>query len=142
MLIAAAAADAQTPPVRVRFEVDGKELRKPLRIFIAADWDKFTPPIIEPPVRDGSFIFPPQLNGREEVSVRVVCGKYTLEFTEVEVAKFNGELIFGIDYKPFDPEYLKFGPPDEKKKRLAVIHYLRFIPESGDPTWMTVSTYR
>ncbi len=142
MLTAAGAAAAQTSPVRMRFEVDGKELRKPLRIFISADWDKFRPPIIEPPVKDGSFTFPPQLSGREEVSVRVVCDKYTLEFTEVEVAKLTGELVFGVDYKPFDPEYLKFGWPDDKRKRFAAIHYLRFIPEDGDPTWMTVITYR
>jgi hypothetical protein len=143
MLTAAAAANAQTSPVRVKFEVDGKELNEPLRIFFAAHWDEFKPPIIEPPVKDGGFIFPPELSGLkfEEVSVRVVCGKYTLEFTEVELAKLNGALTFGVDYKPFDPEFLKFKTPAEKKK-LAVIHYIKFEPENGPPTWMTVSTNR
>jgi hypothetical protein len=143
LLTAATAADAQTSPVRIRFEVDGKELRKPVRIFIAPHYDAFKPPIVEPPVKDGSFVFPPELKGLkfEEVSVRVVCGKYTVEFTEVEVEKFTGQMVFGVDYRPFDPEFLKFRTAAEKK-RLAVLHYVRFIPESGTPTWMTVGTER
>jgi hypothetical protein len=124
MLTAAAAADAQTSPVRVRFEVDGKELKQPLRILFAAHWDEFKPPIIEPPVKDGGFTLPPALDGLkfDEVSLRVVCGKYTLEFTEVEVAKLSGALTFGVDHKPFGPEFLKFKTPAERKK-LAVIYY-------------------
>ena len=143
MLTAAFAADAQTSPVRVKFEVDGKELQKPLRIFIAAHWDEFKPPIIEPTVKDGGFVVPPELSGLkfEEVSVRVVCGKYTLEFTEVEVAKLTGAVTFGVDRKPFDPEFLKFKTPAEQKK-LAVIHYIKFEPEDGPRTWMTVGTNR
>ncbi|MET0647073.1 MAG: hypothetical protein ABW208_10660 [Pyrinomonadaceae bacterium] len=142
-LVAAAAAVAQTPPVKIKFEVDGKEYRKPIRIFIAAHYDEFKPPIIEPRVKDEGFIFPPGLDGLkfDEVSVRVVCGIYTLEFTEVEVGKFTGQLIFGVDHKPFDPEFLKFKTPEEQK-RLAVLHYIKFIPEDGDPTWMTVGTNR
>ena len=137
----AAGAAAQTRPVKVKFEVDGKVVRKPLRLLFAANWDEFKPPIIEAPVRDGSFILPPELSGLkfEEVSVRVVCGRHTLEFTEVEVARLTGALTFGVDYKPFDPEFLKFKTPAEKKK-LAVIHYIKFEPEDGPPTWMTVGT--
>jgi hypothetical protein len=141
-LTAAAGAGAQTP-VKIKFEVDGKEYRQPIRIFIAAHYDEFKPPIFEPQVKDGSFILPAGLGGLkfDEVSVRVVCGKHTLEFTEVEVSKLTGELVFGIDHKPFDPEFLKFKTPEEKKK-LALLHYLKFIPENGDPTWMTVGTNR
>ena len=143
MLTGADAAAAQTSPVRVKFEVDGKELRQPLRIFIAAHWDEFKPPIIEPSVKDGGFVLPPELSGLkfEEVSVRVVCGKYTLEFTEVEIAKLTGVVTFGVDRKPFDPEFLKFKTPAEKKK-LTVIHFIKFEPENGPPTWMTVGTNR
>ncbi len=143
LMLAAAGAAAQTRPVQVKFEVDGKELQRPLRIFIAAHWDEFKPPIIEPSVKDGGFVLPPELSGLkfDEVSVRVVCDKYTLEFTEVEVAKLTGAVTFGIDRKPFDPEFLKFKTPAEKKK-LAVIHYIKFEPEDGPPTWMTIGTNR
>jgi hypothetical protein len=96
-------------------------------------------------VKDGGFVLPPELSGLkfDEVSVRVVCGKYTLEFTEVEVAKLTGELVFGVDYRPFDPEnVIESYAPEGKRKKLAVVHYVRFIPEDGPPTRMVINTYR
>ena len=129
------AANAQTDSIKVKFEIDGKESHQPFRILLSANGASFEPPII-----DNSFTFPPELRSHEKVGVRFICGKYDLNYGEVNLSKFSGEMIFGIDKKPFAEENLPTEPPPDKE--LVGIYYIRFEPDKGAATMLVVHEYR
>jgi hypothetical protein len=130
-LISTNIAHAQDEPIKVKFEIDGEEIHKPFKILLSARGSA----IFEPPITDGSFIFPPELRSYEKVNLRLLYKEYDLDYGDVYLSKFNGELIFGVDKKPFDGERVRSNPyPD---KELMLIYYL----ESGS-TIQTTFIYK
>ena len=134
--VLAATPTSQSEPLTVKFEVDGKELDLPIKILFSVGGSMD----FEPTISNGSFAFPPELIGYEKVRLRVIAGKYDLDFGEVHLSKFSGEMIFGVDKKPFDEANLVGEPPPGKE--LVGINYIRFEPKEGAATMLIVSEYR
>jgi len=123
--------NAQSAPIKVKFEIDGEEVHRPFRIFLTADGGA----VFEPPVSRSSFIFPPELSNSEGADLRFESGDFVLDYGRVHRSKFHGEMIFGVDQKPFDEEHiLSQHPPD---KEIKLIYYIRFSGGTG----LTVTIY-
>ncbi len=127
----------QDKPIKVSFEVDGKELKQPMKILLSVEGSiEF-----EPAISDGGFIFPPELKNYERVRLRFISGEYDLNFGDVYISKFSGKIIFGVDKEPFDEENVAGQrPPDGKE--LVGIYYIIFRPEQGLATREDIYVYR
>jgi hypothetical protein len=113
---------AQDEPIKVKFEVDGKESNRPFKIFLSVKGSA----IFEPPISDNSFVFPPELRNIEKVHLRLKSGKYDLDYGEVYLSKFDDEMVFGVDNAPFDEEHIADNPP-KPGKELLLIYYLESV---------------
>lgn len=112
-------AQDQDKAIKVKLEIDGKEINQPFRLLLSVPGSA----IFTPPVTDGSFIFPPELRSCEKVHLRLVYKKYELDYGDVYLTKFSDEMIFGVDTKPFDEENISTEPPPGKE--LILIYYLK-----------------
>jgi hypothetical protein len=129
---------AQSQCVRIKFEVDGKQVDQKFRVLLSVD-NK----VIEPTVVGKSFIVPPELKDQEKVNVRFLSGQYDLSFESVYLTKFNTDWIVGIDTPPFDSENIASENPDPPGKTLSVIWYIDFVPkDKGDGTRVVVKVYK
>ena len=128
-------AQAQSKPIKVKFEVDGKENSHPFRIEISHNGI-----VIKSKIADRRCVFPPEFIDHEKVDLRFISVKYDLLFEGVYLAKFQCDMVFGVDNKPCDKENIPTGPLGGKELRF--IYYVRFEPETGDGTTMTVSVYK
>src|SRR5438128_1712190 len=81
---------AQNHCVKVKFEVDGKEVDQKFRVLLY-----FDNKILEPTVVGNSFISPAELKDQEKVNVRFLSGGYDLSFESVYVTKFNTDWVVG-----------------------------------------------
>jgi hypothetical protein len=129
---------AQSQCVRIKFEVDGKEVNQKFRVLLYVD-NK----VIEPTVVGKSFVVPPELKDQEKVNVRFLSGKYDLSFQSVYVSKFKTDWVVGVDNPPFDNENIASENPDPPGKTLSVIWYIDFVPkDKGDGTRVVVKVYK
>lgn len=111
---------AQNEPIKVKFEIDGKEVQQPFRILLSGKDSA----IFEPRITNDSFIFPQELRSYEKVNLRLLYKKYELDYGEIYLTKFSCDMTFGIDNKPFDEENIPSEPlPD---KELKLIYYINF----------------
>lgn len=124
--------NAQSAPINVKFEIDGEEVHRPFRIFLTADGGA----VFEPLVSRSSFIFPPELSNSEGVGLRFESGDFVLDYGQVRRSKFDGEMIFGVDQKPFDEEHVPSQLPPGKEIKL--ICYIRF----SDWTQLVVTVFK
>ncbi len=138
-VLLANSAKAQARSVKIlKFEVDGKEVRKGFKVLLYIGGKT-----IEPARTGNSFVVPPEVQGHENIGVRFLSGKYDLLFDSVHVSKFNTDWIIGIDNKPFDAENISSEEPDPPGRQLLVIHYMSFVPkDGGDGTRMIVKVYK
>jgi hypothetical protein len=118
---------AQDEPIKVKLEIDGKEIHQPFKILLSVEGSA----IFEPPITKSGFIFPLELRSYEKVNLRLLYKEYDLDYGDLP-AKFKGELIFGVDTKPFTEEHLSDNP--DANKELMLIYYI----DSGQ---MTQTTY-
>jgi hypothetical protein len=126
------AVNAQTGgPIKVKFEVDNKESSRPFKVLLSVEGSA----IFEPPISGGSFVFPPELRNAEEVRLRFISGEYDLDYGDVHISKFDGEMVFGVDNAPFDKNRL--GSSRDPNKELILIYYL----ETGNVS-QTVHVYK
>lgn len=102
----------------VRFEVDGKEVKKNYKVFFRSN-DKW----IESKKTSTDFIIPTELRNNEHLTVLITLGKYKLEFPQIHISKFEEDWVVGIDNKPFSEEnaYLV------KIKTVKRIYYINFV---------------
>lgn len=129
---------AQSQCVRIKFEVDGKEVDQKFRVLLYVD-NK----VMEPTVVGKSFVVPPELKGQEKVNVRFLSGEYDLFFESVYLTKFNTDWVVGVDTPPFDNENIASENPDPPGKTLSVIWYIDFVPkDKGDGTRVVVKVYK
>lgn len=130
--------NAQSQCVRVKFEVDDKEVDQEFRILLYVD-NK----VIEPTRVGKTFIVPPELKDHEKVNVRFLSEKYDLWFESVYVTKFKTDWVVGIDNPPFDSDNVASENPDPTGKTLMVIWYIDFVPkDKGDGTKVVVKVYK
>lgn len=101
----------------VRFEVDGKEVKKNYRVFFRLN-NKW----IESEKNSTGFIVPSEFRDTEYLTVLIVLGKYKLEFPAIHHSKFSEDWVVGVDKKPFSDE---IGWLVETKTARRV-HYIRF----------------
>ncbi|HEX8560408.1 MAG TPA: hypothetical protein VF668_20100 [Pyrinomonadaceae bacterium] len=130
-------AGAQTDLVKVKFEVDGDEVRQKFKVLLYLD-DK----VIEPAVSEGGFIAPPEVRSDERVNVRFLSGGYELFFNSVHAAAFGTDWVVGVDNKPFDRENTASEEPDPAGKELSRIYYITFASKKGLDTRTVVKVYR
>ena len=129
---------AQNQCVRIKFEVDGKEVDQKFRVLLSVDSR-----VIEPTVVGKSFIVPPELKDQEKVNVRFLSGKYDLSFESVYVTKFKTDWVVGVDNPPFDNENIASENPDPPGKTVSVIWYIDFVPkDKSDGTRVVVKVYK
>lgn len=126
--------NAQTNCVKVKFEVDGKEVKQKFKILLYVNNE-----VIEPLMSENGFTVPPEIRHSEKVNVRFLSGEYNLFFESVYLPKFKTDWIVGIDRKPFDKENLPQSQPD---KELLGIYYITFVPKDGLETRIVVEEYK
>lgn len=136
-LLMAKAANGQTEPIKVKFEVDGKESHQPFRIQLVLN--KL---VLKVKVENGSFFLPGELANQEKVDVRFISGKYDLYYDDVYLTKFSNvaEFVFGVDNKPFDEDHLRVAPPPGQE--LQFVYYLEFSPKDGCGTATTSYVFK
>ncbi len=93
---------AQTNCVKVKFEVDGKEVRQKFKIVLY-----FNNAIIEPSVSKKGFAVPLEIGDSNEVSVRFLSGEYDLFFDSLHISALDTDWIVGIDNRPFDKDNIE-----------------------------------
>lgn len=129
----AGSALGQSEMVKVKFEVDGKEVRQKFKLTIYAGDETIEPCIVE----DG-FIVPPEIKKYEKVGVRFVSGSHDLFFDSVYLPKFGSDWVVGVDKKPFAAENL---PSTRPHKKIKLIYYIDFISRTADGTRMVVQVH-
>jgi hypothetical protein len=121
----------------LRLEVDGREVHKDFKILLYDNEKEIEP------VRDGnSFIVPSELQGRENIGVRIIWGEYDLTFDSVNISKFDTDWVVGVNKKLFDEEGTASEISAPLGKKLLMVYYISFVPrDGGDGTRMTVRVY-
>ena len=120
-VVPAKVAFAQDEPIKVKFEINGKESSQPFKIFLSVGGGA----IFKPTITDNSFVLPLELRSAKKVQLRFKSGKYDLDYGEIYLLKFDGEMIFGVDDAPFDEEHIKDNPSPEKE--LLLVYYLESV---------------
>jgi hypothetical protein len=123
---------AQTKNVKVRFEVDGKEVAKPnYNILIEVDGRQ-----IEPVYTKMGFVVPKEVSSGQEINLKFKSGKYDLDFSSLKSHHFDTEWIVGVDIPPLNvPDNT---PKYDKGKKLVMVYYIKFRPLVGESTkWIT-----
>jgi hypothetical protein len=138
-LVLAGSVRAQSNCVKVKFEVDNKEITsQDFKVKIYADGQ-----IIEPVIYEHNFIVPPEVKNYEKVDVRFLFGKYNLFFDSVHVSAFQTDWVIGIDSRPFDEENIASSNDDTIDKDLLLIYYIDFIPKNqGAETRLVIKVYK
>jgi len=121
--IFADAANAQTDPISVKFEVDRKEVHQPFKIQISLNGL-----VLEPKIENGSFVFPSEFLNQEIVDVRFTSGEYDLFYEGVDVSKFNGEIVFGFENLGVGEDCNRTKPSPDAKP--ITIYWLEFHPKN------------
>jgi hypothetical protein len=136
-LLLAKAANGQTEPIKVKFEIDGEEVQQRFKIQLLLNQL-----VLEPKVERSSFFLPGELVNQESVDVRFISGKYDLLYEDVHLSKFSdgAEFVFGVDNKPFDEDHLRDAPP--RGEELQFVYYVRFESRDWEGTEQTVYVYK
>lgn len=125
---------AQNRELKVRFEVEGIELTKPITIVFYFDGKA-----VSPQATANGFIVPDEAAGRKQMDLSVHCDGYDLEFRKVYTVHLASNWVFGVDKRPIDSNY---APRDEKKRRrVKAVYYLKTEPEDGDGFVFTIDLY-
>ncbi len=132
--VLATQANAQAKVVKLRFEIDGKLVKRQPKMVLYADSEK-----VELDFSGGSFTVPSQFQNKEKVGVRFMLGKYDLLFEPVYISKFEGEWVIGVDKKPFDKDNIASA---QTGKQIKQVYYINFHPLQGDGTRMVVISYK
>jgi hypothetical protein len=128
----------QTDCVRLKFEVDGKEVEGKFKILLYLG-DK----TIEPTLDGKSFIVPSEVKSENKIDVRFLADQYDLLFKSVDKSAFKTDWTVGVDNKPFDEENTASEVPDPREKDLLIIYYINFTPKGkGAMTRLVVKVYK
>lgn len=128
---------AQTNCVKVKFEVDGKEVKQKFKVVLYVS-DK----VIEPSVSETGFTVPPEIKEGDEVKVRFLSGEYDLFFDSLHSSKFGTDWVVGVDNKPFDKENTEPEEPAPDGKELSKIYYIIFLSKKGLDTRLVMKVYK
>lgn len=132
-----APAGAQDGRVRVKFEVDGKEVSQKFKILLYVNGE-----VIEPPLSRSGFVVPPEVKNSEAVNVRFAAGGYDLFFDSVRASAFETDWVVGVDNAPFDEENASSEEPVPPGKDLSEIYYITFVSKKGLDTRLVFKVYR
>jgi hypothetical protein len=114
----AKAQNAQSGPTKiVRFEVDGKEIKRKYTVFFRSNekWIEAEKTIV-------GFNIPIELKDSEYFTVLIKTGKYKLYFPKIHNSQFSAEWVVGIDNKPFSDEISLL----KKSKTVRRVYYIKF----------------
>ncbi len=120
---------AQNNQVKFNFEVDAKPVKEKFKVLLYLDGKA-----IEPKMCGDSFTVPPEIEGRENVGVRFLSGKYDLYFDPVYLKDFKTDWTIGIDNKPFEKDNIN---AERNYENIALIRYIKFNPKDGDGFMIT-----
>lgn len=123
---------AQTECVKIKFEVDGKEVTdKFFKILINADGQT-----IEPKFLKGGFVVPPEISDYQKIELRFVSGEYDLLFSSLTKNHFDSEWVVGVNNPPFKDQAKTSA--SQGGKELKLIYYIEFHPQTAENTkWIT-----
>lgn len=126
----------QTLSLVVRLEVDGKEVLNPIfKILIEADGQQ-----IEPAYTKNGFVVPREISTAKEISLHFKSGKYDLFFPSIKGHNFDTEWLIGIDIPPLNlPDDT---PEQEDGKKLAMVYYIEFRPNSFEGSRWVKKVYQ
>lgn len=102
----------------VRFEVDGKEVKRKFKVSFRSN-DRW----IESEKTPTGFIIPTEFKNTEHLTVLIILGKYKLEFPQIHNSKFEEDWVVGIDNKPFSEENADL----VKIKTVKRVYYINFV---------------
>jgi hypothetical protein len=127
---------AQTECVKIKFEIDGKEIvGEKFKVLIDADGQ-----IIEPKLLKNGFIVPPEVNNWQKIELRVVFREYDLRFSQLTKYHFDGEWIIGVNNPPFKEQ--SDLPLWKDGKELRLIYYIEFHPNNAEGTGRIAGVYK
>src|SRR5262245_14032113 len=127
---------AQTKNVKVRFEVDGKEVAKPnYSILIEVDGRQ-----IEPVYTKTGFVVPNELSSGKEINLKFKSGEYDLDFSSLKSSHFDNEWIVGVDIPPLNISVDT--SENDKRKKLIMVYYIKLRPLTGDSTTLITKVYQ
>lgn len=113
------AQNAQTESTKiVKFEVDGKEVKKNYKVSFRLN-DNW----IESEKTSTGFIIPNEFRDNEYLTVLIKLGKYKFEVPKIHISKFSADWVVGIDNKPFSDEI----GWNIKSKTVKRVYYIKFI---------------
>lgn len=121
---------AQNNRVKFSFEVDAKPVKEKFKVQLYLDGK-----VIEPDMCGDSFLVPPEIEGRKDTGVRFLSDKYDLYFDPIFAHNFKIDWVVGVDNKPFEKENLN---AEKNYEKVAIIHYLKFIPKDGGDGFMLI----
>jgi hypothetical protein len=137
-LLLASAAQAQTGCVKVKFEIDGKEVDQKFKVVLHINNEVIKPSIIG----KGFNVSADVLKNHETVGVQFLSAEYDLFFESVHRSAFETEWIVGVDKPPFDNENIDSEEPVPPGKKLLIIYYINFIPKNAEGTRLVVKVYK
>jgi hypothetical protein len=126
-----AAALAQTVTVKAKFEIDGKETKKKVKIILYVNGVATELPVFD----DGAFLFPAL--DSQSVDVRLISGKHNLLYKDIYLNKLRGPLTFRVFTSR--AAFNRLSDTESKclsGQKLISAYDLNF----GDGTQMTVTT--
>jgi len=109
-----------TPPEStkiLRITIDKKETKKDYRVFVYMKGKE-----LEAKRTKDGFVIPDELREKENVALRILIGKYDLEFGQIPSSKFKLDWTLGIDTKPFDEGRVT----DEEAKGIKYVYFLQY----------------
>jgi hypothetical protein len=123
---------AQTECVKIKFEIDGKEVvGEKFKVLIDADGQT-----IEPKLLENGFVVPPEVSNWQKIELRFVSGEYELLFSPLTKYHFDSEWIIGVNNPPFKEQ--DETSASQEGKELKLIYYIEFHPKKGAATsWVT-----
>jgi hypothetical protein len=129
-------ANSQSPEMKVRFKVDGQEVKKPeFKVLIQVNGQT-----LEPKITNDGFTVPQEIGEYQKIDVRFISGKYDLLFSSLTRLHFDSEWVIGVDNPPF--EIQDDDSPPETGKDLVLIYFIEFHPEHAEGTRWVTKVYR
>lgn len=127
--------NAQVNSVKVKLEIDGKQLNKGFKLRIYPDKesynkDKWHTKGIRPKVEQNTFTVPIEIKKQETVAYMIIeFREYELTYFDVPIAAFEAaDWVVGIDSRPFESVNVM---QSISEKDIDYAYYLKFINKEG-----------
>lgn len=127
---------AQTECVKIKFEIDGKEIvGEKFKVVIDADGRT-----IEPKLLKNGFVVPPEVSNWKKIELRFVFGEYDILLNPLTKYHFDGEWLIRVNNPPFQEQTDL--PLWKDGKELRLIYHISFYPKNAEGTGRIIPVYK